>query len=152
MTSQLTTPQARRACRGCPILSNQAVTIERHAVHALELQRWPGKDAKPDTLCVSYRGPFMRIAREWVCLEHQGYARTKAVAWWGRFAPGTVVPRTIDEALSRQDELALPAAIRVAVGRKYPEITGYEFARPLTPLTNPYPWKPGYDHPACFDT
>jgi DNA repair protein RadD len=127
------TPKHAAHAVDAPILSNQAVTIERHAVHALELQRWPGKDAKPDTLCVSYRGPFMRIAREWVCLEHQGYARTKAVAWWGRFAPGTAVPRTIDEALTRQDELAIPATISVAVGRKYPEITGYEFAPPVTP-------------------
>lgn len=122
------TPKHTASASILPILSTDtAPRIERHAVHAVDYQRWPGKDGRPDTLKVTYRGPFMRIASEWVCIEHQGYARTKAVTWWAQHSPGTVVPKTIDEALDRVNELRRPESILVDVGKKYPEVTGRDF-------------------------
>jgi len=115
-----------------PILSTDAAPIlETHPVHSVEYRHWPSRSGGPPTLRVDYRGPFMRIASEWVCLEHQGYARIKAVAWWMRraaMAPGDAVPRTIDEALEQTDRLAQPSAITVNIRPKYPEVIGYDWS------------------------
>ena len=109
-----------------PVLSSDsAPRIERHQVHEVTCQYWPGRDDKPPTLRVDYRGPFMRIASEWVCLEHQGYPRSKAVAWWLARAPGSAVPRTVEEAEGRFSELRHPIAIDVDTRPKYPEIKDY---------------------------
>ncbi len=124
----LTPKHAASAC-DLPILSSDTgPRIERHNVHAVEYQRWPGKYGGPDTLRVTYRGPFLRIASEWICLEHPGgYARTKAVTWWAQRAPGTVVPITIAAALEYTDKLRNPKVVHVDMSKKYPEVTGYEF-------------------------
>jgi DNA repair protein RadD len=111
-----------------PILSTDvAPIIERHAVHSVECRHWPSRSGGPDTLRVDYRGPFMRIASEWVCLEHQGYARAKAVTWWLRRAPGSVVPKSVEEAAARAHELRHPAFIEVNTRPKFPEIVGYDW-------------------------
>lgn len=109
-----------------PILSSDvAPRIERHAVHSVEYMRWPGRHGRAATMRVDYRGPFMRIASEWICFDHEGYARTKAVTWWAQRAPASVAPKSVAEALSRHAELREPAAIDVDTQPKYPEIKGY---------------------------
>lgn len=112
-----------------PILSTDfAPRLERHEVRYVDYEYWPGRDGKLPTLKITYRGPLMRIASEWVCIEHAGYARSKAVAWWALRAPGTAVPATVDEAEQRAPlELRRPAAIIINTRPKYPEITGYEW-------------------------
>jgi DNA repair protein RadD len=103
-------------------------TLERHEVRSVEYAYHPGRDGKLPTLKVTYRGPFMRIASEWICFEHAGYARAKAVAWWGQRAPGTAIPSTIAEAEERAPfELRQPAAVIVNTQPKYPEVTSHEF-------------------------
>jgi DNA repair protein RadD len=53
---------------------------------------------KPPSLRVTYRGELEQH-REWVCFEHDGYARRKAEMWWRRRFPDQPVPATVDEAL-----------------------------------------------------
>ena len=112
-----------------PALSSDfAPRLERHEIHHVEYRHWPGRDGKPPTLKVTYCGPLMRIASEWLCFEHQGYARSKAVTWWVQRAPGTVVPKTIEEAEQRAPlELRIPSAIIIDTRPKYPEIKSYEW-------------------------
>ena len=45
---------------------------------------------------------------EWICFEHQGYARLKAEVWW-RVLADTALPQTVNEALDRRrrDRLAV---------------------------------------------
>ena len=74
------------------------------------------------SLRVSYQCGYDTFS-EWICLEHKGYARAKAEQWW-RVLAGTGIPGTVDEALSRQDELAWPSHIRVAPDGKYWRIVG----------------------------
>lgn len=114
-----------------PILSTDLTPrIERHAVTAVDYQYWPGRDGKLPTLKVTYRGPLMRIASEWICIEHQGYPRTKAATWWATRAPGTKIPATVDEAEQRAPtELRAPLAVVVNTRPKYPEIVGYEWEK-----------------------
>jgi DNA repair protein RadD len=69
------------------------------------------------SLRVSYQCGYDTFS-EWICFEHRGYARTKAELWWHKLA-GTDIPRTINEALDRQDELPWPTHIRVAPDGKY---------------------------------
>jgi len=44
-----------------------------------KLHRKPGK---PDSMKVDYYSGLLRVASEWVCFEHTGYARQKAEQWW----------------------------------------------------------------------
>jgi hypothetical protein len=45
---------------------------------------WHSKEGKPDSLRVDYYSGLLRVASEWVCFEHTGYARQKAEQWWVR--------------------------------------------------------------------
>ena len=113
--------------RSPALSSDLKPSIERHEVADVTYQSWQGRHSESVTLRVDYRGPFMRIASEWVCFEHTGYARTKAVAWWATRAPGTPTPASVAEALERIDQLQKPTAIYVNTRPKYPEITDYEW-------------------------
>jgi DNA repair protein RadD len=64
---------------------------------------------------------------EWVCIEHQGYARQKAAEWWRKRAPGCPVPLTVDQAIAEAALLARPSAISVRPSGRYVEISGHRF-------------------------
>ena len=72
---------------------------------------------------------------EWICLEHQGYARQKAAEWWRKRAPGCPVPLSVAEALAQTSRLARPSDISVRPSGRYLEISGYRFA----PCAHPTP-------------
>ena len=72
---------------------------------------------------------------EWVCFEHQGYARQKAAEWWRKRAPGCPVPLSVAEALAQTSRLARPRDISVRPSGRYLEISGYRFA----PCAHPTP-------------
>lgn len=87
------------------------------------------KAGKPDSLRISYQ-TGITVTNEWVCLDHDGYARRKAAKWWReRFDQDAP---TVDEALDDlflNDKLtSLTQAIKVKPGnsRKHREIVGYE--------------------------
>ena len=63
---------------------------------------------------------------EYICLEHQGFAKHKAKRWWERRA-GSEAPISVYEAISRTDELAMPKRIMVNEGGKFPTIKEHEF-------------------------
>lgn len=57
------------------------------------------KDGRPSvSLRVNYYCGLMHTPADFVCLEHKGFARTKAEAWW-RGRSGEPIPKTVDEAL-----------------------------------------------------
>lgn len=72
---------------------------------------------------------------EWVCIEHQGYARQKAAEWWRKRAPGCPAPLTVDQAIAEAARLARPSAISVRPSGRYVEVSGYRF----DPCPNPTP-------------
>jgi DNA repair protein RadD len=74
------------------------------------------------SLRVSYQCGYMTFS-EWICLEHQGFSRLKAEAWWHALADAPV-PLTVEEALQREDEIAWPSHIRVEPDGKYWRIVG----------------------------
>lgn len=113
------------AAAAAPILKRDATGIRYDDLQVL-YSRYD-KLGSPSSLLVEYHAGLRRVAREWVCLEHQGYARTKARLWWKRRAgPSSEPPDTIDQALDRIQELTNTRAIVVDERGKYPEILGYE--------------------------
>ncbi|MCQ4165101.1 DEAD/DEAH box helicase [Tahibacter harae] len=106
-----------------------AVAANKHAVTAIHYARHEKPGSVP-SLRVTY-SCGLRLFREWICLEHGGLPRGKAVAWWTRRLAGEV-PTSIDRALALAPQLARPTHIFVAERGKYPEITSHEFdhARP----------------------
>jgi len=72
---------------------------------------------------------------EWVCFEHQGYARQKAVDWWCKRAAGFAVPHSVDEAIAGATHLASPSEISVRPSGRYVEVSRHRF----DPCPNPTP-------------
>jgi DNA repair protein RadD len=70
---------------------------------------------------------------EWICIEHQGFARQKAAEWWRKRAPDCPIPLSVDEAILQSGVLSRPSAISVRPSGRYVEVSGYRFS------TCPYP-------------
>jgi DNA repair protein RadD len=79
------------------------------------------KLGKPDSLRVTYSTQAGEHS-EWICLQHDGFAREKAVAWWKRRAPGTAIPATVFDALVRSSEIQPPGEIKVRRVGKFTEV------------------------------
>jgi DNA repair protein RadD len=72
------------------------------------------KEGKTPSLRVDYMlesdGNLEPMISEWVCVEHVGFARRKAEAWW-RVRSELEVPPSVDEALLYERSLAVPKSI-----------------------------------------
>lgn len=85
------------------------------------------KPGAPDSLRVKYRCGLNTFS-EWVCLDHPGFAGTKAARWWRRRFEGKIP--TVDKAL---EDIFLPTtlatittSITVQKKGKYPEIVSID--------------------------
>ncbi|MCP5428571.1 MAG: DEAD/DEAH box helicase family protein [Chromatiaceae bacterium] len=112
------------------VLSDEIEKKARHETHRITgveyyLHEKPGK---PTSLRVEYYAGWLCVAKDWVCLEHGGYARAKACSWWRKRSSTGSIPATTDEALLRADELIKPSSITVNAAGKYTEIIDYEFS------------------------
>jgi DNA repair protein RadD len=113
------------------ILSGQ-VTITKYAVrdvyYGVHKKRGAPDDA-PRTMRVDYKVGWHEYKSEWVCFEHTGYARQKAVAWW-RQRSHEPVPETAEEAvaLAQNGRLAptREITVRSVAGEDFDRIIGYE--------------------------
>jgi DNA repair protein RadD len=69
----------------------------------------------------------MTVFRDWVCLQHENFARSKAETWWRRRNNGPV-PRNVSDALEMAEYVLIkPSHIRVKKEGKYDRITAYRF-------------------------
>jgi DNA repair protein RadD len=113
------------------ILSGQ-VTVETFRVHdvmfSVHTKRGAGNNA-PKSLRVDYKIGWHRWKSEWVCLEHDGYARQKAVVWWKKRSKEPV-PATAAEAVEIANAGGLAATLSITVrsvsGEEYDRITDHE--------------------------
>lgn len=113
-----------------PVLSTERERlVNTYTVNRVNYERW-AKPGKTPSMRVTYLCGLRRIS-EWICIEHSGLARTKALNWWMRRADGKPCPRTVDEALAGAHALRTPETIRVDETGKYPEIVSHEFAERL---------------------
>mgnify|MGYP000428855696 CR=1 FL=1 len=116
------------------ILSDQASRTEYEVTdvfYSVHVKRDAPPDA-PRTMRVDYRVGFNRFVSEWICFEHDGYARQKAVAWW-RQRSHEPVPDTIEQAVELADMGALAPTLAITVlrkpGEKYDRIVGYKLGQ-----------------------
>ena len=113
------------------LLSNQASISELiwHDVTRVDygLHR---KEGKPDSLRVDYYAGLLRVATEWVCFSHIGYARQKAENWWMR-RENKSMPSGTQEALEWLEFHNIEEPVRIATRKngKYTEVKDYEFNR-----------------------
>jgi hypothetical protein len=120
------------------ILSGQ-VTTTRYEVtdtqYYSHLKRGAADDA-PRSMRVDYMVGWRTRKSEWICFEHSGYARQRAVAWWKQRSPDPV-PATTDEALERIEGGALAQTLAIVIrnvsGDEYERIIDYE----LGPMPDP---------------
>jgi DNA repair protein RadD len=75
-----------------------------------------------------WSGPKI-VCKEWICLEHEGFAKAKAHQWWSINSTESqiILPVTVDEALNKTASLRSPVKIRVNEDGKYPKLTMAEF-------------------------
>lgn len=97
------------------------------------------KPGKPPSMLVEYKVGLTRWQREWICFEHTGYARRKAVMWWQRRGQQPV-PNTVDEALSRTGEIIVPNEIALRPAGRFEEIVDYRFDANSAPKAIVMPW------------
>jgi DNA repair protein RadD len=122
------------------ILSGQVTTTTyevQDISYSVHVKRGADEDA-PRTLRVDYLVGWNHYKSEWICLEHSGYARGKAVAWWKRRSSDPV-PTTIERAvqIALGGGLAITNAITVrsVSGEQYERIIDYQ----LGPMPEPLP-------------
>ena len=105
-----------------PVLSPK---VQWLPVHGVSYSRHDKLGGLP-SLKVTY-SCGLKSYSEWVCIEHQGYARQKAAEWWRKRAPGCPVPLTVDQAIAEATQLMRPSAISVRPSGRYVEISGHRF-------------------------
>lgn len=108
-----------------PVVERIAVVNVTYHVHR--------KKNKPDSLRVSYfckgSGNMPRMFTEYICLEHVGPARDRAVRWWRDRCINADVPATVQRAIELSAHLRIPKRILVWTNppSKHPEIQSYEY-------------------------
>lgn len=76
---------------------------------------------------VEYRCGLVTYS-EWLCFDHKGYPREKALKWWQKRMTGPgILPSGTADAIAKSATLRKPAEIRVRKNGKYTEITEFRF-------------------------
>lgn len=82
----------------------------------------------PPTLRVEYELGLDHWQSEWICFEHSGYARAKAVAWW-KARSNEPVPGTVEQVITLIEAGALAetkaVTVRHIAGEKYDRIINH---------------------------
>ena len=94
------------------------------------------KIAGTDSMLVTYDACGQSI-RQWICVEHAGFAGEKARIWWKRMGGALPAPATVEDALSRTDELKYVVAIEVKPNGRFPEIASVRFGEKPTAEERP---------------
>ncbi len=113
------------------ILSGQLTDIEydvRDTVCSVHQKR-DAKPGSPRSMRVDYQLGINHWQSEFICFEHTGYAREKAIAWWRQRSPDPV-PGTAERAVEIANGGGVAHArkitIRTIAGEKYDRIVGYK--------------------------
>ena len=94
-----------RAETEAPVMSRELVDRWLPVTHVAAFPHH--KAGSPPSMRVEYT-TGLTVYREWVTLEHPGFAGAKASKWW-RSVVGTPVPATTQEALARVGEINVSA-------------------------------------------
>lgn len=117
----------------------EAPLVEEFVVERV-VYREHKKEGRPTSIRANYYCN-LHMFSEWICLEHEGFAKRKARIWW-RERAGTEAPISVAEGFERLDELRTPIRIKVWTNKKHPEIMNYEYEEELPAVTEPGPGEP----------
>jgi DNA repair protein RadD len=113
------------------ILSGQVTTTRysvRDTFYSVHRKRGAPDDA-PKTMRVDYKVGLNDYKSEWICFEHSGYARHKAMAWWKRRS-AEAVPQTAEQAVLVANNGGVAHTTGIAVrrveGEDFERIVGWE--------------------------
>ncbi|WP_299663862.1 DEAD/DEAH box helicase [uncultured Ruegeria sp.] len=112
-------PKIERQATTAAIM-NMTAEDDWRVVQDFQIGEHDPNDGRPISMRVEYLIDG-RVVSEWVCFEHTGFARQKAVQWWHANA-GTTPPNSVAEALGRQDEIRTPSEAVVRREGKYDRI------------------------------
>jgi DNA repair protein RadD len=113
------------------ILAAQIVTKKYPVLDVFyHVHRKHGADEDaPRSMRVDYKVEYNSFKSEWICFEHEGYARQKAAAWWRRRSPDPI-PATAKDAvmIANNGGVAHTTAITVRTisGDDFERISAYE--------------------------
>ncbi|NYT81404.1 DEAD/DEAH box helicase [Alcaligenaceae bacterium] len=130
-------PKARSASDAAILSTQVEKVIKTYPIDDVEYDLHVSRnEGKPDSLLVKYWSGLRVVAREWIALQHTGYAQHRARQWWAyRSKEGMAyVPETIDQALEWIEAgygLRRPTTVTVNESGKYPEIVGFEWPAQL---------------------
>lgn len=109
------------------VLSSELVTkVITYPVTDIRYARHT-KPGAPDIIRADYFSGLRKVAAEWVCLDHPGFAGEKARRWWARRAPREFLPGSVSQALEwirTGYVLRTPLEITVNESGRWPEIIG----------------------------
>lgn len=121
------------------ILSGQVTDVE-YEVHEVSYSVHTKRAAPPDaprTMRVDYRLGLNHWQSEFICVEHDGFARQKAEAWWRRRSPDPVpdsAERAVEIAggggLAHTEQIT----VRTIAGEKYDRIVAHRLGQLPAPL------------------
>lgn len=108
------------------------VTIETHEVERVtyRVHRKKGADeSAPKTMRVDYQIGLGSVISEWVCVEHDGFAYSKACIWWAKHCRFPM-PDTAVEAVQYAEHGLLANTLEIEIkkkrGEKFAEIVRHE--------------------------
>lgn len=108
-----------------PIIEDVPVDFATYSLYS--------KPGKPDSIKVVYQCGFI-MYQQWLCIEHQGGSRGKAIDWWQKNVGATSrPPATCSEFLGRKSELRTPVSIKIwrkvgpRGGKGYPDILSVDY-------------------------
>lgn len=128
-------------------VAQQASTVTWHDVSRVDYAIHTKPD-KPDSLRVDYFAGFLKVASEWVCFDHTGFALRKAEKWWDQRNPEVGSPERgytrMSEPESTEEAFAMatahelganmklkePTRIATRMNGKFKEVMSYEFGNP----------------------
>jgi DNA repair protein RadD len=87
--------------------------------------RYHDKVGGTPSVRVDYTVNNLSVVKEWVCPQHQGFAKAKADRYWKLHGGALPFPTSVDEFLDRAAELRVTAEVQVRYTSKWPEIVGH---------------------------
>lgn len=124
------------------ILSDQ-VEAETYPVQEVLYSEHKKKGSGPDTpktLRVDYICGLGKAYSEWICVEHDGYAGTKARKWWDARTSAVMPSSAARAAEIAKKVLPQPVEIAVRPEGRFSRIEGYEFGDIELPLVVKQDW------------
>jgi DNA repair protein RadD len=107
------------------IISSYKPPVTYKVVRVRYSEHWK-KDSPVPTLRVDYfYNQISGYFSQWVCIEHQGFARRKAEQWLALRTDQEIT--TVEEAMKLSDTFKQPIEFNVDFNGKFPEIKGFTF-------------------------